>query len=506
MPKLLRAVQPTPIGGADLEAAWEVFLNDGIPLKPHARVGLRSIIVPYSARIEIDGTNDRFNLRVAADAAVPPVAVRIAHGRFPIDDFLMALRNAIAEALTWRVANPNADRFAIGPLVCFIATNPWPTMVFKTIRQNAQDFADGTAIKNNVTYTAGGTYYSATANPAADGSTYVCDASYFVRSSGFLRTQLLNALGTARLALVQNFAQGAQGALPKYHIRANGLGGNYYYKHPDGGFEADSLFPAIIGDFMEIDVSGRKVRYSIWRGGAGAEACVWSWPTAADQPPLDMFDLSEGWRPLLIFYDAIAVGVRLFLPRYTQDPELTLVDDDDGKPWIVRRPAPTDSMDSWLEPAAGYEAGPLGALPAPVNQSRFTVAFPMPALKTLLGFNVNQFQTATTSITLTTAVLPLDVALQARGVVVELPSLPQLESWDGATSRRRPILAVIPANITDGASILTHECERPTMLGLGNAAPMVLRNLLIRIYFNSADEELVDLDDACQVTLVFEDD
>ena len=96
--------------------------------------------------------------------------------------------------------------------------------------------------------------------------------------------------------------------------------------------------------------------------------------------------------------------------------------------------------------------------------------------------------------------LPLPAIHIPNSLIVEIPSLGMLASYDGDARRRKPIVAILPNIEAQGLNI-TYQTSNPVMIDMNNANPILLDNIEIKITGKSGD--VVDLSPSgCSISLV----
>ncbi len=477
MAKLLRVKQPPFAAAGNTQlAAWDAQLFDGIQLRPHARIGLRSLTVPFQRIVTVEAPTVAGDNTITLQLSAGGVSIQavVPAGAYTPEDFLALLANLICAQLSLAVAGARGLRCVFtetlaGPLAfSFQAATAERTTVAAGLPQN------------NITAGAGNpVILSPTVAPAGDDTWLVDTANFWGKTCGYLSARYDG--GVVALGLITDFAlpDPANPVLPlaafAYYVRAVAAG-NYFIWSVAGAIEVDTGIAAQAADVMRIEVTLGRVQYNVYRGNN---------PLAGFPIIQDVLDLSLDYNPAVSLRNAAA---RITAPVYLADQGTGLNAD----------PPPDEGP-------GGVDG--LGVIPVIAgNGVRRRTLSMGEAIRSLLGgFPARNVFRQSSSGTLV-APEPPDYSGEISGVIVEVPTFGTLAAWDGATNRRRPILAAIPWARSDSRAVLSYETPSPLMLELGNVAPLIFRNLSIRILVSlPAGDQLATLADPASAVIVFED-
>lgn len=110
-------------------------------------------------------------------------------------------------------------------------------------------------------------------------------------------------------------------------------------------------------------------------------------------------------------------------------------------------------------------------------------------MKTVLGFDDNPTPMTATQGNYVGS-LPISTSSTPTSITVELPNLGgQIESYDGISQKRRPIVAVVPS-LNASSGMLTYEPPHPPFIDLGNRYPIQLSKLEVRLLSSFDDTEV----------------
>lgn len=110
-------------------------------------------------------------------------------------------------------------------------------------------------------------------------------------------------------------------------------------------------------------------------------------------------------------------------------------------------------------------------------------------MKTVLGFDDNPTPMTATQGNYVGS-LPISTSSTPTSITVELPNLGgQIESYDGISQKRRPIVAVVPS-LNASSGMLTYEPPHPPFIDLGNRYPIQLSKLEVRLLSSFDDSEV----------------
>lgn len=478
MVKLLRLTSPEPKDNNGVNGSWENFLNDGIRLKEYSKIGLKSAVLPLTNLITIDDTNDRFNLKCKATNALTYTVI-LTQGKYSLGDFLDHVNERINDYLNM------ADQSTIGIQInaglqkltsLFNATSISYYRVVEDIFQNP--------IFNNVAINQGVLSYQTHANPQANDA-FAIENGYMIKGCGYLRTSI-NTLGEFRLALVENFQNNPTISADelKYFCGANDAG-NYYYLTETGSVESTEA--AQKDDVLSIEISNRFVRYVFYRSDTPTILYTYT----------SKYDIKTDYRPCVLLD---ADGVNVDLPTYVKDPSVTYNESTDE---LIRS---NPKVDNFTSERTDITQVAYGAIPSTSTSTagKFTLTFSLVGLQRLFGYfndalinSGGQYNFISEEV--------IDSIAQSKGVIIEIPSLPQLESYDTSQYKRRPILSVIPSSLTYTNKQLIYETSHPLMLDINNSTPLLLRNILINVFIDADDgEEIVNLSDQAELVVILE--
>ena len=550
--KLLRAQQSALTGKFGV-AAWDTFLNDGIPVGPFAKIGLLSITLPMAHSLSVDATNDTFTIWTTNTSAA--TVVTLTRGLYTPEELTDHLNQRIVQAYDF------TDARQLGIRCVFSFSGSPLSAAFRYTRVQDTAFAAPAANgnSNNVTLAAG--ILRPTADPTGlpAGMTFICDPSALLRGAAFVRTQH-QVLGETRLGLVGNFQTDgpvADADLDYMVMPTDDGTGTFTALYMDYTLSprapVDSGFVLANNDWMEIEVRSGVVVYTVWRGAPGAEALVWRWPAAPAMAAAPLFPLGKPFRPALVFYGNAA---RATLPVLTKDPDFgadpagnfverlgwaernefgerilgrardlgrisgtlagsssdDLADDlADAVESVPPTPTSTTSFTLLDCPRFGAwrpRAPPLGLLPDPPGANNTLTLTLVDGLRKLLGFDELTWTSRQGATDVLYADTPVDAVLQGSGLVVVCPTLPQLQSWDGATSARRPILAAVAGQWTFTNFVLQYSPHTVTMLELNNPVPLHLKHITLQCYLQGSGGGVGDLAEVsapCSAVLLIDD-
>lgn len=110
-------------------------------------------------------------------------------------------------------------------------------------------------------------------------------------------------------------------------------------------------------------------------------------------------------------------------------------------------------------------------------------------MKTVLGFDDNPTPMTATNGNYVGS-LPISTSSTPTSITVELPNLGgQIESYDGISQKRRPIVAVV-SSLNASSGMLTYEPPHPPFIDLGNRYPIQLSKLEVRLLSSFDDTEV----------------
>ena len=484
--RLIRLVSSNP-GDAIVKSEFENYFNDNITIKPNAKIGLLSAVLPIlSSIIIIDNTCDTFQFSTADNQTYRNVIIQPAS--YTIQDLITTLTKETWKTLTLATG---AD---IGYLLSFSLQQNKRIRI--SINRNlSSPFSADPAMTTNVNITVGGgapTFRRTDqTNPAPDNSAYIYSKAPFLMSCNFLRCRV-STLAQMIIGLTNSAFDGSALTLEDtdftYAIQIAVVAGVMTYQtlNLDGTYT--NQVAALINDFVAIDIELGLVNYRFYRG-AGPDPNNLGLPIEITNP---------------IAYQNFAMGLRgatvtCVTSRCIYDPRISL--NSAGDLVTVEN---TGTM--YLSQQSVREP-PLGALPAPVAGATVWshINFIKPVLMSKLGFesNILIYQGVET---LFVAALNYNSDVLPTSVIVELLNF-KLNSYDGEIHTRRNILAILTNQVENdvravGRSIFN--ISNPIMLSLDVAREMNFRSIRARIT-NGEDGNLLDVYDKIELVVLIDD-
>ena len=139
-----------------------------------------------------------------------------------------------------------------------------------------------------------------------------------------------------------------------------------------------------------------------------------------------------------------------------------------------------------------------------VSKTKVTLDFVTESTKSLLGFDYlsNDVSAIQGSFGATYSLPSSNVP---SNIMVEVPTFFTMRSYDAKTSKRRPILSVIPSLIQN-ANRLVYDSQYPVWIPLDNAYPLPLTQLNVRLLDSDTDEEIRLEDPGVTLTILISKD
>ena len=480
MVKLLRLISPE-FNSDVAECSFEIILNDGIKLKENARIALKNCNIPLSSYITIDNSNNAFTLKCKAQQAVA-FNIQLVNGKYTLDTFISHFNQKIMNELTMDDVNTIGIQIQLAKEI--VNNNSMASISYKRLKETpyANPFLLNVAINANIYNKTGGSV-----DPNV-GNAFACDAGYLAIGAMYLRSQM-TTVGSCTLGLTTNFNAAGNPLvnIDYYIIAKNNL---YYYLNVDTEIEVASVIAPIIDDTLSIEINHGKLRYCVYNA-AGDQTILFQHATT-------VFDMTENYRPIILLYDNI---VRLGMPVYLKNPNFGISDDGSE---IFKLPI-THIVSNYTTPILPIQ---LGVMPVPGGtQGKFTLTFSKIELQRLLGFDSNILDSNLATNTFH-GYIPIDSVIRAKNILIEILSLNQLSSWDSqiGTQRQRPLLAIIPSQLTYQQSAFVYNEVNPIFLDINNSTPILLRNMNIRAIIDIAgdDEETITISEQAEFTFILD--
>ena len=473
-----------------IKSEFENYFNDNITVKPNAKIGLLSAVLPIlSNLVVVDDTCDTFQFTSTDGQVFRNVVIPL--NTYMIDDLLDTLTLQLWRNL--RFAN-GAD---MGYMIKFNLQQNRRVNI--ALNRCASSFiSSDPAITTNVGITVGGAANAPTfartdqTNPAPDNTAFLYSNVPLLMSCSFFRIRV-TALFEMIIGLTNsNFAGPSAVSLEDtdftHAIKISAVAAVMTYQtlNEDGTYT--DRVPALAGDYLAIDIEQGQVFYRFYRGA----------PDPTDLAP------ARGINDQLAFKN-FAVGLRganvlCNTSRCIYDPRIGL--NDAGDLVTIEN---AGSM--YLSQQSNFEP-PLGALPqVPGNLAVIWTHFNFvkPVLMSKLGIESNFLSYAGIN-KVWTAILNYNSDVLPTSVIIELLNF-KLNSYDGEAHARRNILAVLTNQIENDARAVGRvifNIPAPIMLSLDVAREMNFRSIRVKIT-NGEDGNLLDVYDKIELVILIDD-
>lgn len=144
------------------------------------------------------------------------------------------------------------------------------------------------------------------------------------------------------------------------------------------------------------------------------------------------------------------------------------------------------------------------ALTQSSNEGQFckiTVKFLTQGTRALFGFASNEMSSSNAAYSFT-GDNPLVDTTPPPSLTVELPSLGSIQSYDGKSTRRQQIAAVIPS-LTKNNMDLTYEAHFPIWIALDNASERLVSEIQCRLLDANTNKPITIESPGCSLTFLF---
>lgn len=487
MVKLLRLVspQPNPQQGT-MQSTFQAYLNDGMVLPVNSKVALRSLVLPLTSYITIDDTSKTFTILPKKSGAAFDVVLSV--GKYSIDTLTREINNQICNNL--RITSISSIGILIVYATEFTGGKLLSTFQYTRVKEKAFDspLIENISLNNNV-------YSVLATTPDPDVANYECwslSREYLLKGASYVRTTL-SQVGLMNLFITSLYDDSADIAesLQEYFLKIRSDNGfKYSYYNKDTSAVVNTAIAALQNDVISLEMSNRKIQYKVY--------------DAAGNVKLEFIhdktfvDLTTNFRTGVVLLDKVvgtSVPVLLRDPRFSLDADLNIVMSTTFSN-IVEYNNEIMENNLGVMPVAGATAGIL------------TIDFKKGLkLSELLGFSEPQLISQNTSTFIFTSDEGIDAVMSGKSAIVEIPSISLLEAYDTSLNinKRRPIIDVIPINLSYQNSKVVYQPSSLLYLSIGNSTEILLRNILVNIYIDVDNgEEFGICDDQIEMVLVFD--
>jgi len=454
--RLIRLTSP------DQEAVGEFEnLFPDIRVKPQSKIGLLSASLPLSLKkILIDANSNTIGFKTSGAGVNPDAYAVLTDGYYNNGELLAELNKQLNYALL--ITRPSDIGFQWN---CQLDSTNHLDIQYR--RSPYQKWNPPVRNENNINNAAG--TFTATVAPVGY-NTYIYTSQDFINTCGIFRCTVLNTGGF----IMGLFQERADSTLLGpgdmfYGIGINVTNERYTFINDKIQYEYTPNTVALINDVVSIELSGGEIHLNVYRAN-NLLINLGTYP----------LDITESYKTGIALREALSSVNKV---KWNADPRekqtLTGITMETYTDLDTEHNVEDFNLDFVNEPIVGAIPGP----PPNPGARWVLLSFYTYTIRDILGFTKVRYRSQLNKHTFKSN-NSLDSSNTPNSVVIELPSM-SLESYDGKTSQRRNIVAVIPT-LSQINNRLTFYAQNPIMLDMNNDHEFNIRKLSCRI---------LDLDD-----------
>ena len=483
--KLLRLISDEPTGLV-AKSEFENYFKDNIIIPKQAQIGLLHASIPINYKeIHINSSSNQFQFKTAKGNTYKTVNLGD-ENMYSIDDFLNLFKSAIWKVLSFK--NPSDIGFVI-----HLSKNTQNLFIISTWRlaANMKMYVDDMiTLRRNIDYADDNDNIVRSDQTTSGTNAFLFSRLPQLLSCSYYRTTILSVgnfiFGLTNLvngALIANLDDNSF----NYAVKVDG--GKYWYLNEAQQMvqveDSENVLPRN-GNIVSIEIDKGKICYRIYSDSAA---------TIPDE--LYSFDIDQ----LETLHPAIGLRqttVKVSRPELFYDPvfkfnsnsQITYQD-------VVENEIYEDAIN---EDAINIGLSAPPKPPSNLNKASFYINFTQEGLKNILGFNGKTIIKKGIA-TKTIATNPFNALSIPSTLLVELLNI-KLNSYDGLTSTRRNIVAIIPNQVSSSSEKLLYSVPNPIMLDIDNLYEMNLNSIRARIMSGDDAGSLLEVNDRIELTFL----
>jgi len=456
--RLIRLVSPNQEAIGEFE---NLFSSD-IKVKHKSKIGLLSASLPLSLKkIIIDANTNTIGFRTSGRSLTPVSYAVLTNGYYTNGELLTELNKQLNYALL--ITRPSDIGFQWN---CQLDSTNHLNIQYR--RASYQVWNPPARNENNMDNTAAAGTFTPAVAPVGY-NTYIYTSRDLINSCGIFRCTVRNT-GSFIMGLFQNREDPTLLSPTDFYYGIGINNGKYSYLYNNVQTDYTPNTAPLLNDVVSIELSGGEILLNVYRAN-NLLINLGAYP----------LDNTESYK----------TGISLIQPassvnnvRWNPDPRQT--ETLTGVTMETYNELDTENnVDDFILNFADEPT--VGAIPGPPNNpgARWVLLrFSTIDIRNALGFSKSIHRTQLNRHTFK-GNNSLDSSNTPNSVVIELPSL-SLDSYDGKTSQRKNIIAVIPT-LNQVNNRLTFYAQNPIMLDMNNDHEFNIRKISCRI---------LDLDDA----------
>ena len=446
---------------SDTSGEFENIFNTDIKVKPFSKIGLLSASVPLSSEIiNIDNSNDQFEMRTQQNH-LPMYDVKIEEGNYTEPAFELELQRALNTALNHTVETSSTPQWKVQFLTPTSDTGRYLSLDFRRGKLDQDVIDTSLSVSNNLTFSE----VDDTFTKSSIGS----DWGAFGITNGFFTNGCGESSFTVDVAATTKFAFGllAEPTAPgttvlnpsDYDYCVYSIEGEANYFFQSKGEEAvDTGVVQVDGVNVYATLSLGKLIFYINISSTGAEHTL---ATITDWTYTTNYHLAFNIRTTGGVIDKL---------EWDPDPFFTYVDG------VLLN-----------HPPGNVYGGLLGQ-----TQGIAEITFKSKARTgTYMGFHDPGYSMKAAGLSWNlVAEESLREAVSFTDLLIELPNL-SMESYDGALSEQRPVIAYIPS-LEVKNNELVYNAINPVMIDMNNAHAFNLNRVSVRLLTSSSNNVSIE--------------
>lgn len=463
-----------------VSGSYSNYFREPIIIPENAKIGLKTASISLSSKvIEVNGNNNHINFKLV-DSSPYDFDVYIPSGKYSYSDFLQQLYESFNSALPHREgASPATGlydmfQFSFDSSRKLEVSYHKGNIAFPTLLTSSANITIDESAKS-------------VSNPSASVpySKIVYTNDLFAKSNGFIKFQnpridTAYAIGLTTFNVSNNatlapgdFAFGYRFVYNDVFIVMNGV--EYQitaYKHAVDDTYYIAFHDGYV-DFFVLTDTGLVENYLT---------------LVVNEYNIPDENYNIDFKTDYTFATSFATEGDITNLFYSRDP--FVVDTATGSSRVIRA-LPNDVINSDAD---------LNKYKSSTQASKISVTFVNNSNK-LLGWGTHQTLSKTSTHFRITSPAPIDILDNSRLLLVNLPNISKMNSYDGSTNKRENVIEVIPLNLNESFYV-NYDPHTIHYVDVNNPQPISLQNFQVRL--TNEKYETLELDDGADIVLLVE--